>query len=39
WSIGKKYHVSVDSLRRLNNLTSDIIMPGQKLLIMKEQRS
>lgn len=39
WSIGKKYHVSVDSLRRINNLTSDLIMPGQKLLIMKEQRN
>ncbi len=39
WSIGKKYHVSVDSLRRLNNLTSDLILPGQKLLIMKEQRN
>ncbi len=38
WSIGKKYYVSVDSIRRLNGLTGDLIMPGQKLLIMKEQK-
>lgn len=38
WSIGKKYYVSVDTLRRLNSLTSDVLMPGQKLLIMKEQK-
>ncbi len=38
WSIGKKYCVSVDAIRRLNGLTGDLIMPGQKLLIMKEQK-
>lgn len=38
WSIGKRYHVSVDSIRHLNGLTQDELMPGQKLLIMKEQK-
>lgn len=36
WSIGKRYYVSVDRLRKLNNLTSDVLQPGQKLLIVKE---
>lgn len=36
WSIGKKYYVSVDRLKKLNNLTSDVLQPGQKLLIVKE---
>lgn len=37
WSIGRKYYVSVDSLKRWNNLTSDELMIGQKLLIVKGQ--
>lgn len=36
WSIGKKYYVSVDRLKQLNNLTSEVLQPGQKLLIVKE---
>ncbi len=36
WSIGKRYYVSVDRLKKLNNLTSDVLQPGQKLLIVKE---
>ena len=36
WSIGKRYYVSVDRLKKLNNLTSDLLQPGQKLLIVKE---
>ena len=36
WNIGKKYYVPVDSLRELNQLDSDEVKPGQKLLIVKE---
>lgn len=36
WSIGKKYYVSVERLKKMNNLTSDALVPGQKLLIVKE---
>lgn len=35
WKIGKKYYVSVDSIKEMNNLTSDEIRPGDKLLIVK----
>lgn len=35
WNIGKKYYVPVDTLRELNNLGSDDLKPGQKLLIVK----
>lgn len=35
WNIGKRYYVSVDRLKKLNNLTSDELQPGQKLLIVK----
>ncbi len=36
WSIGKRYYVSVERLKKMNNLTGDLIMPGQKLIIVKE---
>ncbi|MCM1560686.1 MAG: DUF3794 domain-containing protein [Butyrivibrio sp.] len=35
WNIGKKYYVPVDSMRKMNNLESDELKPGQKLLIVK----
>lgn len=35
WNIGKKYYVPVETLRELNSLESDELMPGQKLLIVK----
>lgn len=35
WKIAKHYHVSVDSIMADNNLTCDLIMPGQKLLIVR----
>ena len=35
WNIGKKYYVPVDSLRSLNNLESDELKVGQKLLVVK----
>ena len=36
WSIGKRYHVSVERLKKMNDLTGDLIVPGQKLIIVKE---
>ena len=35
WQIGKKYYVSVDRIKEMNNLTTDEIKPGDKLLIVK----
>lgn len=35
WQIGKKYYVSVQRIRETNNLTSDEIKAGDKLLIIK----
>ncbi|MDE7043931.1 MAG: DUF3794 domain-containing protein [Acetatifactor sp.] len=35
WNIGKQYYVPVDNLRVMNELESDDIRPGQKLLIVK----
>lgn len=35
WNIGKRYYVPVDNLRELNNLGTDELQPGQKLLIVK----
>lgn len=36
WTIGKRYFVPVESLRERNHLTGDEVLPGQKLLIVKE---
>ena len=36
WNIGRRYYLSVDRLKKMNDLTSDVIYPGQKLLIVKE---
>lgn len=35
WQIGKKYYVSVQRLKEINNLTKDDIKAGDKLLIVK----
>jgi membrane-bound lytic murein transglycosylase D len=33
WSIAKKYNISVEDLRRINNLKDENIQPGQKLTV------
>ena len=35
WQIGKKYYVSVERIKEINNLTDDVIKPGDRLLIVK----
>lgn len=35
WKIGKKYYVSVDKIKEVNQLTGDDIKAGDKLLIVK----
>lgn len=35
WNIGKKYYVPVEAMRKMNNLESDELKAGQKLLIVK----
>jgi LysM repeat protein len=35
WQIGKKYYVSVQRLKDMNNLTSDEIRVGDRILIVK----
>lgn len=35
WSIAKKFNTTVDNLKSLNNLTSNLLSIGQKLLIKK----
>lgn len=36
WQIGKKYYMPVTKIKQLNDLTSDEIRPGDKLLLVKE---
>lgn len=35
WQIGKKYYVSVERIREINNLTDDTVKAGDRLLIVK----
>ena len=35
WQIGKKYYVSVERIKEINNLTDDVIHAGDRLLIVK----
>ena len=35
WNIAKRYYTSIDTLRRVNQLERDELLPGQKLLIVK----
>lgn len=35
WNIAKRYYTTVDAIKRLNNLDSDLIRPGDKLIIVK----
>ncbi len=36
WEVGKKYQVSLDSIRSINELSEDELQEGQQLLIVKE---
>lgn len=35
WNIGKRYYLPVERLRELNELSTDELTPGQKLLVVK----
>ena len=35
WKIAKKYNTTVETLKEVNDLDTDLIYPGQKLLILK----
>ena len=35
WSIAKNQHSTVEEIKRLNELTADEVVPGQKLLLLK----
>ena len=35
WSIGRKYHMPVKTVRELNALESDELRSGQKVLLVK----
>lgn len=35
WKIGKRYYVSIESLKENNQLTDDVIQPGMKLLVVR----
>lgn len=35
WQIGKKYYVSVERIKEINNLTDDVLNVGDRLLIVK----
>lgn len=36
WKIAKRYRTTVDAIMEINNLESDLIHPGDRLLIVKE---
>ena len=36
WKIAKKFHTTVDNIMDTNGLTSDLLQPGEKLILVKE---
>lgn len=36
WSIAKSFYTTIDNIKMINNLQSDIIHPGDKLLLVKQ---
>lgn len=37
WSIAQKFNTTVNELKRINNLTSDILMVGQKIILKEPE--
>ena len=38
WSIAKKQHSTVEEIKKINEMTADEVVPGQKLLLLKPVR-
>ena len=36
WGIAKKFHTTIDTVRRTNELSDGPVKPGQKLILVKE---
>ncbi|MBE5926483.1 MAG: DUF3794 domain-containing protein [Lachnospiraceae bacterium] len=36
WNIAKSFYTTVDNIKKINNLQSDLIYPGDKLLVVKQ---
>lgn len=39
WELAKKYHTTIDGIREVNGLQEELIKPGDKILIFKENMS
>jgi LysM repeat protein len=38
WNIGKKYRVSLNDIRQTNQINTDVLNGGERILIAKEMR-
>ena len=36
WKIAKKFHTTVENIMETNGLTTDLLQPGEKLILVKE---
>lgn len=39
WELAKRYHTTTDGIRSVNGMENDILKPGEKILIFKENMS
>jgi hypothetical protein len=39
WSLAKKYHTTIEGIKEVNGLNAEVLKPGDKILIFKENMS